>query len=520
MRRSLTALMLPSARATVPRAYAPRVLRWACATLLPLALCACAPTADERPERPERPEPPERPHILIWMVDTLRADHLGCYGYGRPTSPNMDALAAEGVLFEQAHVHTNWTLPSVTSLLTGCYPPVFAADFSVAVPAELVMAQQWFGQHGYQTAGMTITLATAGAFGFSRGFDQYRELDAEASPHARRLRQGPEFDADRVVDAALTWLDDERDAARPFLLYLHTVDPHVPYEAHGEPARDVNAAEPGVTADSDADADAGDASPQHGPDVVDGSTEARRDGLRSGRSFTRRDRQQLLELYDQELAFNDGEFGRLLEGLTQRGLAEDTLVVLVSDHGEEFWDRRAHGHGHRNLHAELTHVPLILRWPAGLPAGARVDGLMLGIDLAPTLVQLAGLPPLPGADGSSVADVARAGGSLAGRGQILFAHRAKQGRDVMAVRSERLLYHLDPQGTTSGLYDLQADPGAMHDLRAEQPERAAGPREALRNWLDSRRLVEGRWQAERDVVIDEQQAEALRAMGYLGDDEH
>jgi arylsulfatase A-like enzyme len=435
----------------------------------------------------------EHPNVVFWLVDTLRADHLGTYGYERDTSPVLDALAADGVLFEQAHVHSNWTQPSVTSLLTGCYPPTFSAGFTDVVPESLTMAQEWFGEHGYATAGMTVTLATAERYGFGRGFRVYEELDARAT--GRKTREGPEFDADKVVDAAVKWLDNRWDDSKPFFLYLHSVDPHAPYETHeGQPSF---------------------VQPYDGP--IDGGAKTISDALKSGYPFTDADKQHLIDLYDDEVLFNDAQLGVLLEQLESRGLRDDTLIVVVSDHGEEFWDRRTHGHGHRNLHEELTRTPLVFSWPRGLPAGQRIDGLMPTINLLPTLVELCGLPELSDIDGESVANIVRDSGQLTGRGAVHYSHRAKEGVDVMAVRTPEVLLHADPQGLTTGLYDLRQDPDAMRDQREAQVDLAETLKGRLFDWHKRLQSRAAAWQR-GDAEMDAEQRAGLEAMGYLGAD--
>ena len=162
-------------------------------------------------------------------------------------------------------------------------------------------------------------------------------------------------------------------------------------------------------------------------------------------------------------------------------------------------------------------MPLVLHWPAGLPAGLRVPDLVRGIDLLPTLLELCGLPPLPGVDGESLAPGLRAGGDLSGRDATLYARRAKELLDVMALRTDELLYHADPKGRVSGLYDLTRDPEARRDLRADNPGLEQGPRAHLFRWLDhlGRRAA---GQAAAPVELNEADLQALRALGYLGDD--
>ncbi|MCB9898254.1 MAG: sulfatase [Planctomycetes bacterium] len=473
--------------------------RWVACLLAAAALAGCGGddgASTEGDSGVAETAPAKHPNVLIWLVDTLRADHLSTYGYERETSPNLTAMAGRGVLFEQAFVHSNWTQPSVTSLLSGCYPPTFSDRFTSVVPEGLVMAPEWFGEHGYSTAGMTVTMATAERYGFGRGFRVYEELDAREDPGARKLRKGPAFDADKLVDAVAQWFDHRWESDKPFFVYLHSVDPHAPYESH-----------PDVFPSY--------AGPYDGP--IDGGAQTIQDALNSGYDFTDADKQHMQDLYDDEVRFNDHELGALFDVLRERGLLDDTLVVFVADHGEEFWDRRTHGHGHRNLFAELTHTPLVLSWPDGLPHGARIDGLMRGIDLFPTLVELAGLPPVPGTDGSSLASIVRAGGSLAGRDTVHYAHRAKVDFDVMSIRTPELFYQADPDGITTGLYDLARDPDAHVDVRGKDPDLEKKLQTKLLEWTKYRNQRDAEWAKGRhEIEIDAQQEDELRAMGYLG----
>ncbi|GJM22943.1 MAG: hypothetical protein DHS20C15_28580 [Planctomycetota bacterium] len=461
---------------------------WGAALVLCTSLVACGPTQERAARRP--------PNVIVWLVDTLRADHLSCYGYERDTSPQLDALAAQGVLFENAHVNSNWTQPSVVSLLSGRAPPIFESDYSSTIPEGLTLLPEWLRFHGWRTAGFTITAATASHFGFDKGFGEYVELDADLDFTVRTRRSGPEFDADRVVAAALDWIDTR--AAAPFFLSLHSVDPHAPYEAHvGEVAY----------------TDPTYAGPQDGSlTQLDAAFEERR-------GFSAADRRQLIDLYDGEIRYSDTQLGALVAGLRARDLFDNTLLVVVSDHGEEFWDHRTHGHGHRNLHAELTHVPLVMSWPDGLPAGLRVPGLMRGIDLTPTLVHALGLPALPDAEGESVLLRARAGQGLASRRALLFADRAKREHGLLAVRSDDLLLHADPERATE-LFDLEADPAAQHDLGAERPAELERFSDTLHTWRDGRDARRAALELGRaSVELDEAQAASLRAMGYLGEDD-
>ncbi len=455
---------------------------WGAAALLLIALGCGEPAA------------PRQPNVVIWLVDTLRADRLSCYGYERPTSPQIDALAADGVLFERMHVHSNWTQPSVSSLLTGRYPVDFDGGFVSTVPEDFVMAAEWFSLHGYATAGFTVSVAVAEEFGFAQGFDVYEELDAHLDGRARKKREGAAFDADTLVDRALGWLEDEWAGDKPFLLYLHSIDPHLPHEAHG--------GHQAWTEDYD------------GP--LDGTTTNMFTALDEAWPLTEEDHRFITDLYDGEVAFNDAEFGRLQRALTEAGLAQDTLLIVLSDHGEEFWDRTMYGHGHDNLHGEMTHVPLVMAWPGGLPAGVRVESLARGIDLLPTVLEVVGLPPLPTTDGQSLAAqmLPEHGGGVV-RPDPLFVVRGRKGTDPRAVRTERFFYSVHPRKQTRELYLLEDDPHTRADLSISRPDLADRAGRMLDDWVQE---MQSRTQeiGERELLeLDPETLERLRALGYV-----
>lgn len=443
------------------------------------------------------PSPPPRPHVVLWLVDTLRADRLGCYGHARDTSPRLDALARGGVLFEQAHAPSNWTQPSVAALLSGRLPGTFDAGFGSAAPEGLVMAAEHFAAAGWATAGFTATVATAARFGFAQGYEEYEELDLLLDPDQRTKRAGEVYGADRLVQAARRWLDRRargaRADARPFFLVLHSVDPHAPY---GGPT-----AGPSF------------AGPYDGP--IDGSVAGIARAQREGYVFSEADRRHVADLYDDDVRFNDAQLGVLVDDLAARGLLRDTLLVVVSDHGEELWERGGLGHGHHNLHAELTRVPLVLHWPAGLPAGRRVPGLVGTVDLLPTLLELCGLPPVPEADGASRAALARGAGVTAA--EALLLDRCKPGPPVAALRTPDWLLHDGGETGLSGCFDLTTDPLARADVSGGRGEQAARLREALQALMARR---DAAWSALGEgtaAPADAATLEKLRALGYLGE---
>lgn len=347
----------------------------------------------------------ERPNLLIISIDTLRADALSCYGNQQETSPNIDALAGSGVLFEQTTSTTSWTLPAHISMLTGlnisahgiCDERLWEAVGMPGGPAELPLRGEFVSEPlyraGYRTAGFFTWKYLDSDFGFGQGFQEWRrigntvwsdpELKAKydalvKSGATDELKQwtasNPEqFDSQApntkgVVDASLEWLDQED--GEPFFLFMHLFDVHDEYVAP-EP----------FTTRFDPD--------YSGP--VDG-TEVSSALSKVNSRMPARDLQNLRARYLGEVAWVDSQIGRLLAELDKRGLRENTVVVLTSDHGEEFFE---HGNKtHRTqLFPESIQVPLIFSWPGHIDAGRRVAEPVGIIDIAPTVSALLDVPP-------------------------------------------------------------------------------------------------------------------------------
>lgn len=469
------------------------------ATLVAVAVSSCRNDAAA----------PVRPNVIVWLADTLRADHLGCYGYDRPTTPNMDFLASSGVLIEDAHVHANWTQPSVTSILSGVYPLLFDPNHSDRIPPGMIVLPEWFRRHGYAAYGITLNAATASIYGYGDGFDVYQEMFQRDRPGETEPGVAP--NAKEMVDEAIRLIEEHQageDEERPFFLYLQSMDPHEPYTTH-----------PGYA----------DFTGRY-RGSVDGSV----DGLaaiRSGKLQTSlADRQHLIDLYDGEVAFNDDQLGRFSIRLEQLGLAENTLTVVLSDHGEEMFERDDQGHSHRNLHAELTHIPLLFYWPGTLPAGLRIPGVVGAIDIAPTLVELAGLPPLPDPDGRSLGPAIRRGmdpADLRPAAPRVFIHHSVKEKDLMAVRTDEFLFLLDQAVVDDGwnarrfgasrtaLYDLIDDPGELRDIAAERPDVVEELTRAAEAWLGYRASRVEQLGERSKVRIGVDMREALEQLGYL-----
>jgi arylsulfatase A-like enzyme len=431
--------------------------------------------------------PAARPNFLVYIIDTLRADHLGCYGYPRPTSPRIDAFARQATLFLEGRAQASWTRPAVATLLTGLLPITHQAQAtSDRLPDRVETVAERLAGAGYQTAMITVNGNVAGRFGFRQGFERFVYL-----PERRRSREVHVRSAEvnpRVVD----WLA-HRDRARPFFLVVHVADPHDPYTPLPRFRRLL------------------------APEVHDTSVGTRR-GIKRLEALSpeeaHRRAGELSALYDAEIAGNDEAFGVLLDRLGQIGLTGSTAVFLVSDHGEEFLEHGGWRHG-STLYEEQLRVPFIVRLPGGEGAGLALPGPAEQIDLAPTLFELAGVAPPPHLPGRSLlAEIRRLPEPERGASFAFLEHLDRRAESV--VDAQWKLIHSERPGTVLErspwqVFALGSDPGEQQDLSLARPLR--------RFWLlGELSEAETLWRSKLPRVrarIEPDLARRLRALGYL-----
>ena len=299
----------------------------------------------------------DQPLLVIYLVDTLRADHTTPYGYARETTPELAAFAKDAVVFETAIAQASWTKPAVASILTSQLPGRHRAvqlrdmlDSGHTTLAEMLQAK------GFSTgAAIANSVIYATGTNFEQGFDYFAGL------HGPGDRPSKAVDADVVVDAALGFLDARRGFPR--FLYVHTMDPHVPY---GSPAPFDRKFDP---------------HPAPGREAADPRSDYQEP----------LDRDRLIAQYDGAVAFGDREFGRFIRELKSRGLYDRATIVFVADHGEEFLDHGQWTHG-KTVFDELIRVPLVVKFPGRRHAGARVKQQVQAVDILPTALEALGLP--------------------------------------------------------------------------------------------------------------------------------
>ncbi len=411
-----------------------------------------------------RGAPPERPaNIILIVVESLRGDHVGCYGYTRDTTPATDALAADGIQFRRAFASSGWTMPSVMSLMTSLPPSEHGAvSYRHALAAERTTLAAELKRGGYRTAGIVANPTLSGEYGFRRGFDLYADftilcdspIDAAAGYGKTEPGRARSTSAE-TTRLAVPWLAARKaDPSTPFFLFLFYFDPH--YDYVPMPPYDAL-----FTDRQYAGTQKGRGIPQLRGSRIDAADQA-----------------QIMALYDGEIRCVDDQIGRLLSELRRLELYDNTLILVTSDHGEEFWDHGGTAHGH-TLYEELLHVPLVIRLPGGRHSGLRIDTNAGLIDLMPTILEVVGLPVPAQCQGRSLMPC------LSGDGPSdvpLIAETSIEGR-LAAIRVGSRKAIIEHSATATGdvlaLFDLGEDPHERRNLVGTAQEADFAPLPAL-----------------------------------------
>jgi arylsulfatase A-like enzyme len=411
---------------------------------------------------------PRVPLVLLITLDTTRADHLGMYGYARPTTPHLDRLARDAVVYERAVAPGTWTLPSHASLFTGKAVSSHGAQYdpegSLLLTSAIPGPEGWGAYRArgiardertlatlLQEAGYTTGAVVAGpwlkrVFGLDRGFDFYD--DDDIGTVNGRL-------ASSVTDRALAWIDE---TSGPRFLFLNYFDPHAPFVPP----------------------------PEHAAAVVS-------DGAASGR----------VDLYDGEIHFMDHHIGRLLEGLRTRALYDDALIVVTADHGELLGEHGEFGHGD-TPYEEVIHVPLLVKEPGGA-SGRRADPLQL-TDVYALILDRVRIAPPPGVQGQVPPDIRH---PIVVESRTL-PHFAASGHWLALIDGDRKLVW-NSEGAHM-LFDLAADPEEQTNLVVDRNAEAVAMAEALEAYLEGL-PPPGPQEAARQV--DAETEKALESLGYL-----
>jgi len=451
-----------------------------------------------------------KPNVLIFMLDTQRTDNLGCYGYAKPTSPNLDRLAAEGAVFLDNISPAIWTLPAVASMFTGLHVVSHGAgaayegfDNKPATLAEVL------ADLGYQTAGF---------FGNKYTWDSRKGFREMQIPEGAGIKMLPDyFDASRQRIARAThWLDFNAKAAAapPFFLYVQVMDPHMPLLPR-EPFRSKFAL----------------------PDITDEEQKRLNAAMApvflNQYHFTERDQAVLHSLYDADTAGADSHLGLMIDALRERKLLDNTMVIVMSDHGEMFGEHKDSVTGHDQFthhlcaYEELIKVVLVVRYPKAFKAGTRVTTPTQTLDIAPTLSDIIGFP-FPQSQGFSLV------GAAAGKPRRDFTLTEYQKSVHMGWRMIKADPETDPRvflpavkawrkdgmkyiwrsDLRDELYDMKADPKEKRNLIAEKPDVAKKMRLELERYCASLPFAESGDRIASDRGCPPEILARLKGMGW------
>jgi len=436
----------------------------------------------------------QRMNVLLITIDTLRADHLGTYGYRRKTSPHIDALAAQGTVFEQAYTYLPKTRGSFVMIMTGRRPS--QNGYSKKNPGVVGCNTTLAGalkEAGYVTAAVVDNLNVAAQHGYDNGFDRYRETWKEIEPFEKEMERSR-----LITEDAVRFLENP-PADRPFFLWLHYVNPHAPYTPPP----------PFDTKFLDEESNAG---------PVLGAVKGYRGGVREEREVRGKRLGYYGAQYDGEIAAVDQEVGTVLDALGRSPAGTNTMVVLTSDHGESLGEHDYYFDHGEDVHDPCLRIPLVMKIP-GVPPGARSRALASTVDLLPTILNATKVALPPDLAGRSL--LAEAAGQDSASDRTLFAENEHHHVATFDSRLKTLAIPDDAQGWRYSLYDRSVDPGETRDLsRSASDSLRVGRRELElafdrweQEWRVTRRRCEG---APPPSKMSPEDCERLRNMGYTG----
>lgn len=401
------------------------------------------------------------PNILFVSVDTLRADHMGLYGYGRNTTPAIDAWAKDAVVFDNAQAAASWTLPGLASVMTSFYSSTHRCwTFNSRLDPSFTTLPEILANAGYDTMAVTSHVFLAPRYGLQQGFVHFDDEFASPTEDPTTV-----ITSEMVSDKGIRFLEDkaETEDKTPWMLWLHYFDPHGQYNPH-----------PGISEEF-------------------GTHEE-------------------LDLYDGEVRFTDLHVGRVLARLQELGLAENTLVIFFSDHGEEFLDHGGLRHGHA-LWRELLRIPLIIRAPGIAPR--RVPDLVRTVDVLPTVLDF--VPPLfppPDIEGVSLTSF------LQGRPRAPMPAMAEiklqEVSSLDCVFEGRWKLIVNAAAKTAQLFDTESDPLERDDVAKAHPEVVAELKGRLLTMIKRAQDTGKRFNQAEALGLTETQLHDLESLGYLG----
>ena len=450
-----------------------------------------------------------RPNVLLIVLDTARADRFSCVGYERKTSAHIDKLALEGAIYESAYATNFWTLPSHASLFTGLYPTqAGATSETLQLPLSNTTLAEMMKQAGYGTAAFVCNTWVSAERGFAKGFDEFHEMWRPANQS--QVAPQPGWPERATLRKVLGWLDQQKAAGNPFFVFINLNCIHLPYRppepflTHFVGNKGYNNKEVNRIAEIT-------------------SMWAH---LAGEVKLSERDFRIMSDLYDGEVAFADQCVGQIVERLRDSGVLDDVVVIVTSDHGENLGE---HGRIDHNLSMYETtlHVPLVIRYPRRLKEGTRIDDLVSLVDIAPTILDLCGVQDgmeklKPSETSLARDDRPHRAFVVAGNERPLTGIALMKDRypsfDTSTIDYRMRAIRTDPYkliwsiGGGMELFDLQTDPGELHDLADTRVQARDKLHKMLTNWMDQ-------IPSAGDITLlesrDKESLEILRSLGYV-----
>jgi len=416
-------------------------------------------------------------NVILISIDTLRADHLSCYGYSKPTTPNIDDFSQDAVLFKRCIAQSSSTLQSHASMLTSLVPLHHGASFAKkrALPKRIKTLAELLKEKGFKTVSFNDGGQLAPAFGLNQGFDMYRSTK----------KNFDEFNFTHIVTQSINWIEENSD--RNFFMFLHTYETHTPYTPKEKYLQlfDQNYAGrlPAYTSEGIAQ-------------------KINRGDL----SITEEDRLHIIHTYDAEIKSMDESFQTLIDYLKKKELYERTIIIFTSDHGEEFNEHGVMASHSHTLFNELLHIPLIVKFANSKFASRQVDELVRSIDIMPTILDTLNTKPSPYMEGISLMPLIK--GQKPKIDTYAISERDMEitlKNECWSIMNERWkLYN-------SRLYDLKNDAEEKIDVSDMHLNMKKSLRKRAIRFLQANRI----FYADKKAKLDKKEKELLKALGYI-----
>lgn len=447
------------------------------------------------------------PNIIIITIDALRADHLSCYGYDKIKTTNIDEFAKDSIIFRNAFPTTSWTTPSMMSMLTGKHPTVHGCiDIHHATPKSILLISQILKSYNYQTYAIVANKQLYYKYGFSRGFDKYLEYgDIQCLKYFRETRvylvskmiQTTLLEKINILKDTTQWVTNEfkiflnNKNKEPFFLWVHYLDPHGPYSPPKE----------------------------YIPDAYE-SSENSWNYLKSTTlsydcgNLNKKNMSSILNLYDGEILYVDDKLGKVLDLIKERKIYDNSLIIISSDHGEEFWEHNGTGHG-LTLYKEVLNIPLIVKLPYGYNSNPTITTFNNPVQLTSiprTILQILGINGYKAFGENSILDITN---SFNNEDNNLFYETTLENPYLMKIRTENYSLIYNQKSEKVKLYNLNSDPYEQNDISNSSPEKRDELLKKLLLWKEEE-LVEKKIYGEaNNMGMDTESLEEIRGLGYI-----